>query len=303
MIITDPKQYTDPSAMRQLVFASEEAFENQLSNLCKTVRLGNYKIILLSGPTCSGKTTTTNKLVETLCQKGSDVHIVSVDDFYYDRMYLMARCEQLGEDLDFESIAAIDLPFFKMCMESLLSGKKTLLPHFDFVLGRRNAYDAYQLKENSVLIVEGIQAVYPEIAQIFSKTENLSVFISTARGISCGKCTFSAKELRLIRRLVRDSRHRGATAEFTFSIWKSVTDNEEKSIIPYKDSADVQLDSTMEYEPYLMKSFLIPLLENDVASDSPYYPRARALIKKLENLPTLDETLIPDNSVYQEFIG
>ena len=107
----------------------------------------------------------------------------------------------------------------------------------------------------------------------------------------------------MIRRLVRDSRHRGATAEFTFSLWKSVTDNEAKSIFPYKDKAQVKIDSSMGYEPYVMRSFLIPLLQKDVAKDSPYYSLAASLIKRLEQLPSLDATLIPDGSVYHEFIG
>ena len=303
MITTDPKQYLDPQVARQLVYDCEEAFENQLSALCRTVGLGDYQIILLSGPTCSGKTTTTNKLVQTLNDRGNDVHIVSVDDFYYDRMYLMARSEQLGQDVDFESIAAIDLPFFKMCMQSLLEGKKTLLPKYDFMLGRRSAYDAYELTDNSVVIVEGIQSVYPEIAQVFCNTKNLSVFISTEKSVCCGDSVFPPQELRLIRRLVRDSRHRGATAEFTFSLWKSVTDNEAKSIFPYKDKAQVKIDSSMGYEPYVMRSFLIPLLQKDVAKDSPYYSLAASLIKRLEQLPSLDATLIPDGSVYHEFIG
>ena len=303
MIITDPKRYQEYEYARQLVNDCEAAFENQLAELCKRVGLANYKVILLSGPSCSGKTTTTNKLVETLNNKGDDVYIVSVDDFYYDRMYLMARSEQLGADVDFESIAAIDLPFFKMCMQSLLNGEKTLLPHYDFVLGRRTAYYAYQLKENSVIIVEGIQSVYPEITKVFEQTDNLSVFISTERGVECGDCCFDPTELRLIRRLVRDSRHRGATAEFTFYIWNSVTENERKSIMPYKDKSDIKIDSSMGYEPYLMRSFLIPLLEKDVAKDSPYYQNARSLIERLEKLPPLDASLIPKGSVYCEFSG
>ena len=303
MIITDPKRYQEYEYTRQLVNDCEEAFEKQLAQLCTKVGLESYKVILLSGPTCSGKTTTTNKLVETLNNKGNDVYIVSVDDFYYDRMYLMARSEQLGADVDFESIAAIDLPFFKMCMQSLLSGEKTLLPHYDFKLGRRSAYYAYQLKENSVIIVEGIQSVYPEITKVFEGTDNLSVFISTERGVCCGESCFTPVELRLIRRLVRDSRNRGATAEFTFSIWKSVTDNEERSIMPYKDKAVVKIDSSMGYEPYLMRQFLIPLLEKDVSKDSPYYLMAKSLVERLEKLPTLDALLIPKESVYHEFIG
>jgi uridine kinase len=188
-------------------------------------------------------------------------------------------------------------------MQSLLDGKKTLLPRYDFKLGRRSSYDAFQLNKNSVIIVEGIQAVYPEITEVFENTENLSVFISTERGVCCGESSFSATELRLIRRLVRDSRHRGATAEFTFSIWKSVTDNEAKSILPYKDKATLKIDSSMGYEPYVMRQFLIPLLQKDVSSDSPYYMWADSLVQRLIHLPSLDPTLIPIGSVYYEFIG
>ncbi len=304
MIVTDPRLLTNEEAKRQLVFDCEAAFEKQLTDLCDSVcGREDLRAIMLSGPTCSGKTTTANKLIRSLRENGKDVHVVSVDDFYYDRMYLMARSEQLGFDVDFESIVSIDLPFFKMCMQSLLAGEKTLLPRYDFKLGRRNAYEAYQMKENSILLVEGIQAIYPEIVSVFSHIPSVSVFINAARSIVCGKSTFDPIEVRLVRRLVRDSRHRGACAEFTFSLWKSVTDNEKRSILPYMDTVTYRLDSSMGYEPYIMRAYLIPLLEKDISSDSPYYKEARSLIDRLQDLPVIDPTGLPNSSVYHEFIG
>ena len=304
MIVTDPKRFVSQEEQRNLVNDCEAQFEKQLEKLCEGVcATKDLRAIMLSGPTCAGKTTTANKLICSLRAIGKDVHVISVDDFYYDRMYLMARSEQLGFDVDFESIAAIDLPFFKMCMQSLLEGKKTLLPRYDFVLGRRSAYDAYQMQNNSILLVEGIQAIYPEITEVFAGKRSVSVYISAERGISCGNCRLTPTEVRLVRRLVRDSRKRGAGAEFTFSIWKSVTDNEQKSIFPYKNGVTYLLDSTMAYEPYLMRGFLLPLLEKDVPQESPYYALARLFIERFADLPDLDPALLPASSVYHEFIG
>jgi len=226
-----------------------------------------------------------------------------VDDFYYDRMYLMARSEQLGFDVDFESIASIDLPFFKMCMQSLLRGEKTLLPHYDFVLGRRSNYEAYQMGENSVLLVEGIQAIYPEIRAEFAACASVSVFISVESAIDCKEAVFSPTEVRLVRRLVRDHHYRGANTEFTFSLWKSVTDNEKASILPYMHTATYRLDSAMAYEPYIMKNQLIPLLLSQIFEKSPYYEKSRDLIAKLQKLPDCPADYLPPHSVYHEFIG
>lgn len=304
MIVNDPRLILSEEDKRNLVKDCEARFEKQLEDLCDGVcAQEGLRAIMLSGPTCAGKTTTANKLIRSLRAIGKDVHVVSVDDFYYDRMYLMARSEQLGCDVDFESIAAIDLPFFRMCMSSLLAGSKTLLPRYDFVLGRRSAYEAYQMTDNSILLVEGIQAIYPEICCIFANEKSVSVYISAERGIVCGNCKLTPTEVRLVRRLVRDSRKRGATAEFTFSIWKSVTDNEQKSILPYKNGVTYRLDSTMAYEPYLMRGFLLPLLQRDVPPSSPYYAVARLFMDRFADLPDISPALLPDSSVYHEFIG
>lgn len=303
MIYSDPKQLFSEEAMRHLVNDSEERFEKQLTDLCENVgKIGNLRAIMLSGPTCSGKTTTANKLIRSLIADGKDVYVVSVDDFYYDRMYLMARSEQLGFDVDFESIAAIDLPFFKMCMQSLLEGKKTLIPKYDFKLGRRSRYEAYQMMENSILLVEGIQAIYPEITAVFAEVSTVSIFISVAQSIHFGQFSFDKTEARLVRRLVRDHYHRSSGVEFTFALWKSVTDNEIKSIWPYRDLATYQIDSAMAYEPYMMKDELLTLLKEGVSKESPYYEAANTLICKLKDLPSCKASYLPPESVYHEFI-
>ena len=304
MIRSDPMSLQTPKAMRQLVLDSEERFECQLRDLCDQVSsLRDLRTIMLSGPSCSGKTTTANKLIGSLVKSGRDVHVISVDDFYYDRMYLMARSEQLGKDVDFESIVSIDLPFFKMCMDSLLSGEKTLLPHYDFKLGRRSSYESYQMTENSVLLVEGIQAIYPEIVSVFDTQPKVSVFSCVESDIACGDVVFDCTEVRLIRRLVRDHHFRGANAEFTLSLWKSVTNNEKRSIFPNRHLVDYSINSAMAYEPYVMRDYLIPLLESGVPKNSPYYQTARSLMDRLASLPSCESKWIPKKSVYREFIG
>ncbi len=303
MIRSDFGALVNQETMRQLVDDSEKRFEQQLNDLCDRVgAMQSLRVIMLSGPSCSGKTTTAGKLIRSLRESGRDVHVISVDDFYYDRMYLMARSEQLGQDVDFESIASIDLPFFKMCMQSLLSGEKTLLPHYDFKLGRRSSYETYEMKHNSILLVEGIQAIYPEITEVFKNEKTVSVFSCVKSAIACQDVVFEPTEVRLIRRLVRDYHFRGANTEFTLSLWKSVTENEEKNIFPNCHTVDFAIDSAMAYEPYVMKDALIPLLRKEVDEHSPYYQEAQSLILRLQTLPSLDTDLIPEGSVFREFI-
>ncbi len=304
MIQSDPRALVDRETMRQLVNDSEKRFEQQLDDLCDSVgAMRGLRVIMLSGPSCSGKTTTAGKLIRSLSEGGKDVHVISVDDFYYDRMYLMARSEQLGKDVDFESIVSIDLPFFKMCMQSLLCGEKTLLPRYDFKLGRRCSYETYQMKPNSILLVEGIQAIYPEITEVFQNENKVSVFSCVESAIACGDVVFEPTEVRLIRRLVRDHHFRGANTEFTLSLWKSVTKNEEKNIFPNRHTVDFAIDSAMAYEPYVMKDALIPLLQAEINEHSPYCTRMQSLIMRLSDLPSLDADLIPRGSVFREFIG
>lgn len=282
------------------VLKCEHDFEERLDLAVKSVIKANVMNLLLSGPTCSGKTTTANKLIEELEAAGRDVTIISIDDFFYER----TECREVlknGEKIDYDSVEVIDLPLLSDCIHHAKVGNTIRVPKFDFVTQKRVDYNEHTIGDNEIIIFEGIQAVYPEIVALFD-TPYSGIFINVEQDACINGINFTKNEIRFIRRLVRDRKFRGASAEFTFFLWETVRENEEKSIFPNKDVCDVQLDSFMPYELFLMKKYAIQTL-NEVPSESKYYQIAQNFIKKLEPLDEIDYQYIPNNSLYTEFLG
>ena len=281
----------------------ERAFETQLESICDGLCAGGrLRAIALSGPTCSGKTTTAAKLIGDLSALGADVHMISIDDFFREREALDREAEVAGGSApDYDSIKAVDLGLFAECTDNLLSGRRTVLPRYDFGSGQRGEGETIVPGDNSVFIFEGIQAVYPEITALLPEDAK-SVFISVADDIELNGVYFNRRDVRLMRRLVRDYKFRGAKPEFTFYIWRSVLTNEERSINPYESGADVRINSLMPYEIFVAAGELVPLLEL-VPTDSRYYPKALELEEKLGKFDPIPAGLIPNGSVLREFYG
>ena len=164
------------------------------------------------------------------------------------------------------------------------------LPIFDFTVGERVGYRPYRMREQDLLLLEGIQAMYPAVRALIEKHSPFYVFIDAIDILSTPYGDFDGRELRLCRRLVRDFSRRNSSAENTFDLWKQVVENEEKSIYPYKGLADFTISSTMVYEPMMLK-----------ATDR-YAEKAGEILRRFEHFPQMDDTLLPDHSVYHEFI-
>ena len=289
--------------MTEFVDRCEHAFETQLDNVAKQVASDRkLHIIALSGPTCSGKTITANKLIRELEAAGKNVHLISIDDFFKERDVLNRESE-IAEDSgpDYDSVNAIDLGLLTDCTESILAGRPTVLPHYDFVSGKRGVRESVDPDERSIFIFEGIQAIYPEVTSLFGGRYK-SVFISVADDLEVNGIYYKRRDIRLMRRLVRDYKFRGAAPEFTFYIWRSVAVNEDRCILPYADSTDIQINSLMPYEPFLLKSELTSILPS-VTDTSKYYPKALEILEKLNKLESIPAGLVPKNSVLREFIG
>ena len=258
------------------------------------------KIIALSGPTCSGKTTTAGKLTRRISRAGKRAVVISIDDFFKDRN---DRNVVEGESPDYDSPAAIDLDYLALFMERLRAGKPVLVPHYDFIAPGRTGYDEYYPHPDDIYIFEGIQAVYPEVTELFGPGFR-SVFMNVKEDIRYGDAVLDRDEIRLLRRTVRDFRFRGATPEFTLHLWESVRANEKKNIFPNAWIRDLTIDSFLPYEPFLLSRYALPLLRT-VPEDSRYRDEADALIGKLSafDCPLFEERMIPHNSVFREFIG
>ncbi len=278
----------------------EHDFELRLDKAIKEVVEANVKILLLSGPTCSGKTTTANKLIAELEANGRKITIISIDDFFYERDGGRIVKDD-NEKIDYDSINAIELPLLQDCIRHARVGNTIRVPIYDFISQKRTGYNEHVITENEIIIFEGIQAVYPEIVALFD-TSFVGIFINVNEDTCINGIEFTKNEIRFIRRIVRDRRFRGASADFTFYLWETVRENEEKSIFPNKDVCTIQLDSFMPYELFLMKKYAIETLL-EVLPESKYYKYAQGLIKKMSSLDEVDYKYIPRNSLYTEFLG
>ena len=288
---------------RAYVESCEAGYETALDEaVARVVADPDCRIITLTGPTCSGKTTTARKLISEFSDAGRSVHVISIDDFYYDRSVLIERAQKSGGVIDFDSPSTIDMDTFSRTVSDIFSGRPARVPRFDFKKGRRTEYETVMPDGHDVYIFEGIQAIYPEVTAHFSGHRYLSVFAFAAKGISVLGEQIDRTELRLLRRLVRDYNFRGASPVFTLDLWKSVRDNEDTHILPYIDTADVLIDSTLGYELSALKPFLLPLLSSIPRSHS-FYDEGRRVASILKRIDEISKTYIPATSVYREFLG
>ena len=288
---------------RAYVAECEAGYEAALDEAVRRVlAVPDCRIVTLSGPTCSGKTTTARKLISEFSDAGRRVHVVSIDDFYLDRSLLIERANEAGTPIDFDSPTTIDMETFGEAVAAILSGKPARIPHFDFPSGRRTAMETVEPDGHDVYIFEGIQAIYPEVTACFAGHSYVSVAAFAERGILLGDLTIDRTKLRLLRRLVRDYNFRGASPVFTLGLWESVRANEERHILPYMDRVDIRIDSTLAYEISALKPYLAPLLSTLPAEHS-FRPCADAILGTLSRIDEISKTYIPKTSVYREFLG
>lgn len=279
----------------------EADFEKRLCDVSNRVKNTGVESLLLSGPTCSGKTTTANKIIQDFELIGRNVTVISLDNFF------KARKEQRStvgnEEIDYDSVNALDLDVLTDCVNKARQGNIIQIPIYDFITQSTSRYETLEIDENGVIIFEGIQAVYPEITRLFKNRDYIGVFINVDEDIMINDVFFSRDDIRLSRRLVRDYKFRGASAEFTLFLWDKVRENEDKSIYPNKnDICKVQLNSFLDYELFLLRGYIIDILD-EVDENSKYYGKAKELKEKFLKLDTINYDLVPKNSLYTEFLG
>lgn len=300
-MIIQGANFTDTGTIPGYIEKCEHDFEARLDEVCKEIINDGTKIIALSGPTCSGKTTTAAKLTAELEKNGFEVHLISIDNFFRTRDTLDREAIMRNSAVDYDSVDAIDLTLLRERAASIIAGEPTALPVYDFKEGRCTHYETVDPNEHSVFIFEGIQAIYPEVTALFGDSYK-SVYICVEDDLEAGGEYFPKRELRLMRRLVRDFKFRGASPEFTFFLWRSVTANEDLSILPYAAGADIRINSFIGYEIYLMSCVLPPILDA-VPEDNAYFAKAYDIKKKLSNISRIAPELVPEGSLLREFIG
>jgi uridine kinase len=292
-----------PEAMKDLVLQSDKSLEMRMAEVANQIsKLSDLRLIGLTGPTCSGKTTTARLLTEVFEKCGRRVHVVSIDDFYYDKEVLHARADADPEvEIDYDSEETIDVDLLAEKAESLLAGKETKMPKFDFHSGSRVDGVTVTPRPDDVFLFEGIQILYPKVDAILRKQNYRSIYIRPASSVRIENELFEPNELRLMRRLVRDYLYRSTDPEFTFYVWQSVRDNEEKSIFPYSHSCNYFIDSTMPYEVGMLKPYLERILAK-ISKESKFYNEAAEVLRQLQHVQPIPSAYMTPNSLYKEFI-
>lgn len=300
--VVDLNKRVSESKIEELIRIDELVKNAKLLDLAKAIvsRKSKAKIVLLAGPSSTGKTTTTNKLVLCLKSLGCNPKMISMDDYFVDR-----KDTPLDEDgkPDYERLEAVDLELFEKTVQKLVSGEKTVVPTYSFILGKKEFKDEMSLEEDEILLIEGIHALNPKVLEHIPKEDKTTVYLSALTELNIDNHTrVSTTDNRLLRRIVRDNRTRGNSVEDTLEKWKKVRLGEEKYIFPYQDDADYTYNTAMIYELGVLKTFVEPLLYS-VAPNSPYYNEALRLINFLRVFLPISSESIPEDSILREFIG
>lgn len=289
---------------RQVIARAEADFRTSVQSVGEAIcERDGLRFLTLSGPTCSGKTTTAEILKRTLADHGKRISVISLDDFYRDSSHVdRLNAARDGGAIDYDSPDTMNIPLLHDCIETIFCGEQLQLPVFDFRVGRAETGRHFDPRDCDIILFEGIQAVYPQISSLFPQNGTFRISIYPREKLKCNGIVFSPRTVRLIRRIVRDYKFRCAEPEFTLYLWDSVTANEDTFILPYLDAADFCIDSLLDYEVNAARDFILPILER-VPSDSPMAARAQALAEAVSRVQSLDAELIPSDSLYREFIG
>ena len=287
---------------RDFIQTCETKHNNMLAELSDMIAkdIENIRLILIAGPSSSGKTTFSNRLRIALMARGITPYTISMDDYYIDRDKIKP-----GKDgkLDLEDINTLDIDLFNEHMYQLINGEEVDIPRFDFTIARRVKGHKIKVPQNSPIIIEGIHALNEQMSSSIPKHQKFKIFISPQIQVNMDNHTpISTTDLRLIRRIVRDKEFRNASAEKTMDMWKSVRNGEFKWIYPHQEQSNYVYNSELSYELCVLKKYAMPLLR-EISSESEYYITANRLIKYLKYFKEIDESAIPCNSLIREFIG
>ena len=285
-----------------IVLLSENIQNNSLFKIAETIYNNKkLKLILLAGPSSSGKTTTSKKLELFLKGFGLNPIAISIDNYFLDR----DKTPRLPDgSYDFESLNSINVELFNKNLKDLLDGKEVTLPVYNFITGKSELSDeSIKLGEKEILIVEGLHALNEELTYSIDKKNKYKIYLCPLTVLSLDNHNrIRTTDNRLLRRIVRDNRTRGYSASDTLSTWSKVREGEEKYVFPFQDEADVIFNTSLIYELGVLKTYAEPLLYSVEESD-PMYKEAVRLLNLLKNILPISNDYIPVDSIVREFIG
>ena len=289
-----------------LINVSEALQEKKIARLADEIahrdRNGErVKLVLISGPSSSGKTTFSKRLSVQLLTNGIRPYPISLDDYFVNRED--SPLDEHGKH-DFESFYTLDLPFFEAQMKELIAGKEIELPRFNFVTGKREmSGKKLRINDNMILILEGIHALNPELTAQIPDENKYKIYVSALTTIQLDNHNYiPTTDNRLIRRIIRDSKYRGSSAEDTINRWESVRAGEDKWIFPYQENADAMFNSALLFELAVLKDYAEPLLRK-VPNNCPAYSEANRLLRFLGYFTSVPDNQLPPTSLLREFLG
>ena len=287
--------------INDVMLVNEALQEGKIGKIAENIAKQQKKIVMIAGPSSSGKTTFSHRLSIELMVQGLKPHPIAADDYFKDREHTPK--DENGE-YDFECLEAIDVEQFNKDMTDLLAGKEVKMPSFNFKTGKRE-YKGKTLKlgDEDILVIEGIHGLNDKFSGSLPKESKFKIYISALTQLNIDDHNrIHTTDLRLLRRMVRDARTRGSSAEDTLARWASVRRGEEKNIFPFQEGADEMFDSSLIYELAVLKQYAEPLLFG-IPTDSPYSSEANRLLKFLDYFLTMPSDNVPKNSLVKEFIG
>ena len=285
-----------------IILAQEAIMEKGLGDIAAEIASRpDKKLIMIAGPSSSGKTTFSHRLSIQLMAHGLKPHPIAVDNYFVERVNTPK--DENGQ-YNFECLEAMDIELFNQQMSALLRGEKVFMPTFNFVTGMKE-YKGNSLKlgPEDVLVIEGIHCLNDALSYSLPAENKFKIYVSALTQMNIDEHNrIPTTDGRLIRRMVRDARTRGASAQKTISMWPSVRRGEDENIFPYQESADVVFNSALIYELAVLKQYAEPLLFG-IRPEDPEYLEAKRLLKFLNYFQGIDSNLIPGNSILREFIG
>jgi uridine kinase len=288
--------------VREVILVSEALHEQRVTEIARQIASSKDKIrvVLIAGPSSSGKTTFSKRLSVQLLSHGVTPFPMEMDNYFVNRE--LTPIDENGE-FDFESIKALDTDRLSLNLRDLISGMPVQLPRYNFITGRSEAGDTIKLESEGIIILEGIHGLNPDLIPAVPAEQAFRIYVSALTQLNLDRHNrVSTTDTRLIRRIVRDARERGYSASVTIQRWESVRRGEKRYIFPYQENADVFFNSALAYELSALKSLVEPLLRQ-VPYGTPEHVEAKRLLAFLEWFLPLDVGLIPDNSILREFIG
>ncbi len=300
--LPDLNQAIREGKQKDLVLLSEALHEKKISDIADEISRQGKRIVLIAGPSSSGKTTFARRLCIQLRVNGLEPLYMGTDDYFVERAE--SPLDENGEP-DYENLNALDIDLFNDNMNGLLAGETVDLPEFDFmkgtkIFGRRMT----TLKDDQLIVIEGIHALNGDLTGQIREEEKYRIYISPLTQLNIDRHNrVPSTDARMLRRMVRDYKYRGHSAASTISNWPKVRAGENRNIFPYNSEADVLFNSVLEYEIPMLKKYAQPLLE-EIKPEEPEHSEAVRMLKFLEFFDVIeDESIVPNNSIIREFIG